>query len=192
MRALCCFAVALASSDPYAVLGITSASTPTEIDLAYRNLALEWHPHLNADISTATEKFQEVGEAYSAIKGHKEDPMDIFRQFFETGDPFAAMHNKDPLHVEGLKEDAPTLPRKLSEEPRKMPRSRPPVKAHQMHPHDFEMPKPAVPYPGERKPGQMASAHASGKPKKVQAMNGNPGRAARARPTGRRLRDEEF
>jgi curved DNA-binding protein CbpA len=191
MRILC-FAVGLAaSSDPYSVLGLNNAATPTEIDLAYRNLALEWHPHLNADISTATEKFREVGEAYSTIKGNpKAEPMDMFREFFETGDPFAAMHNKDPLHAEELKEEAPpqSLGRRLQEEPRPKPRSRPPIKPHQMTPHEFEVPKPAVPYPGERKPGQMASAHPSGKPKKVQAQ----GRAARARPTGRRLRDEEF
>jgi|Dee2metaT_20_FD_contig_51_1319522_length_1112_multi_2_in_0_out_0_1 hypothetical protein len=185
-----CFAIALGISDPYTVLGLTSAATPTEIDLAYRNLALEWHPHLNADISTATEKFREVGEAYSAITGEAKEPMDLFRQFFHTGDPFAAMHDKDPLHAEDLKDDAPpqSLGRKLSDEPRRPPRSRPPVKPHQMTPHEIEIPKPAVPFPGERQPGQMASAHPSGKPKKVQPQ----GRAARARPTGRRLRDEEF
>ena len=29
-----CFAIALGISDPYTVLGLTSAATPTEIDLA--------------------------------------------------------------------------------------------------------------------------------------------------------------
>jgi hypothetical protein len=131
-----------------------------------------------------------VGNAYAEIMGDPKEPMEMFRKFFHTGDPFAAMHDKDPMHAEELKEDAPpqSTGRRLFEETRRKPRSRPPVKAHHMAPHDFEMPKPAVPYPGERKPGDMASAHPSGKPKKVQAQ----GRAARARPTGRRLRDEDL
>ena len=109
-----------ASIQPRTSLSKFAKSSPKvriEIRKNIGNLALEWHPHLNADISTATEKFREVGEAYSTITGEAKEPMDLFREFFHTGDPFAAMHDKDPLHAEDLKEDAPpqSLDRKLSE-----------------------------------------------------------------------------
>merc|ERR1719506_2271827 len=88
--------------------------------------------------------------------GEAKEPMDLFRQFFHTGDPFAAMHDKDPLHAEDLKDDAPpqSLGRKLSDEPRRPPRSRPPVKPHQMTPHEIEIPKPAVPFRASGSPGR--------------------------------------
>ena len=63
--------------DPYQVLGIPPTATDEEVKEAYRNLARKYHPdNYNADnplADLATEKMQEINEAYDAIKNERID-----------------------------------------------------------------------------------------------------------------------
>ncbi len=52
----------------YAVLGVERDATDTDIKVAYRKAALQWHPDKNADnLEEATERFQEIQEAHSTL-----------------------------------------------------------------------------------------------------------------------------
>lgn len=53
--------------DPYEVLGIDKNVSPDEIKKAYRKLAKKYHPDLNPDDENATQKFQEINEAYEIL-----------------------------------------------------------------------------------------------------------------------------
>ena len=61
--------------DPYQVLGIPPTATDEEVKEAYRKLARKYHPdNYTADnplADLATEKMQEVNEAYDAIKNER-------------------------------------------------------------------------------------------------------------------------
>ena len=63
--------------DPYQVLGISSSATDEEVKEAYRNLARKYHPdNYTADnplADLATEKMQEINEAYDTIKNQRID-----------------------------------------------------------------------------------------------------------------------
>ncbi len=53
--------------DYYAVLGVPKSASQKAIQQAFRQLAQKFHPDLNPD-PEATEKFQELVEAYQALK----------------------------------------------------------------------------------------------------------------------------
>ncbi len=53
--------------DYYEVLGISKSASDADIKKAYRNLAKKYHPDLHPDDTTATEKMQEVNEAYEVL-----------------------------------------------------------------------------------------------------------------------------
>src|SRR5258706_127560 len=53
--------------DPYEVLGIARDSDETQIKKAFRKLARELHPDVNAHDPDAEEKFKEVAEAYEIV-----------------------------------------------------------------------------------------------------------------------------
>lgn len=58
-------------NDPYSVLGISPNATDEEISKAYKNLAKKYHPDNYANsplIDVATEKMQEINEAYDQIR----------------------------------------------------------------------------------------------------------------------------
>lgn len=92
----------------YDVLNISSDANDNDIKKAYRKLSIKWHPDKNPDNKeAATEKFQEISEAYSILSdsdkrkqydaygmdflknqsdgGHGFNPEDIFSQFFGGG-----------------------------------------------------------------------------------------------------------
>ncbi|MBP5610244.1 MAG: DnaJ domain-containing protein, partial [Clostridia bacterium] len=63
--------------DPYQILGISPSATDEEVKEAYRNLARKYHPdNYTADnplADLATEKIQEINEAYDTIKNQRID-----------------------------------------------------------------------------------------------------------------------
>lgn len=61
--------------DPYQVLGVSPTSSDDEVKKAYRALAKQYHPDVNAGASDAEAKMKEINEAYSTImKQRREGP----------------------------------------------------------------------------------------------------------------------
>src|SRR5438094_734654 len=58
---------AMAKRDFYDVLGISKTASADEIKSAYRKLARKYHPDMNRNDPKATEKFNEVQEAYDVL-----------------------------------------------------------------------------------------------------------------------------
>ncbi len=55
------------SKDYYKILGVDLKAAEEDIKRAYRRLALEWHPDRNPGNPNATERFQEISEAYAVL-----------------------------------------------------------------------------------------------------------------------------
>lgn len=53
--------------DPYEVLGVERGASPQEVKKAFRQLARELHPDVNAHDPDAEEKFKEAAEAYEIL-----------------------------------------------------------------------------------------------------------------------------
>lgn len=54
-------------SDPYSVLGVSRDASSEEIKKAYRKKAKEYHPDLHPNDPNATEKMNEINEAYDML-----------------------------------------------------------------------------------------------------------------------------
>ena len=55
------------SHDYYDILGVPRDATPAQIKLAYRRLAMKYHPDHNPGDASAKAKFQRIREAYEAL-----------------------------------------------------------------------------------------------------------------------------
>jgi molecular chaperone DnaJ len=71
------------AKDYYGILGVRRDASPEEIKRAYRRLAREYHPDVNAD-PAAQERFKEIGAAYEVLSDpRKREIVDL------GGDPLA-------------------------------------------------------------------------------------------------------
>lgn len=55
------------AKDFYKILGVLPSATAAEIKIAYRKLAMIYHPDKNPNNKAAEEKFKEINEAYQAV-----------------------------------------------------------------------------------------------------------------------------
>jgi curved DNA-binding protein CbpA len=86
--------------DYYGTLGVRPDANEEEIRKAYRRLAIRWHPDRNPGVSDATQRFQEISEAYAVLidpgkrrqydhawhaggpAGFQQNREDLFRELF--------------------------------------------------------------------------------------------------------------
>src|SRR6202049_3927791 len=74
--------------DYYEVLGVQRDCTPEQLKVAYRKLAMEFHPDRNNGDKAAEEKFKEVGEAYSVLSDpQKRQRYDAFGHVADGAQP---------------------------------------------------------------------------------------------------------
>nr|WJX09126.1 putative salivary protein [Sogatella furcifera] len=86
-------AAVFCEEDFYEVLGVKRNASDKEIKSAYKKLAIKYHPDKNKDRDT-TKQFQQVSEAYEALKDEKSrKEYDMRRQ----GDAFGGFHGGQPF-----------------------------------------------------------------------------------------------
>ncbi len=100
-------------SECYRLLGIPRNATLDDIKVAYRRLARKYHPDMNQDDPTATDKFRLVQEAYKMLKDS--DKEDLSKELFTK----TASANTS--------ERSPSAPQKVTTSP-KTPQSHPKIK----------------------------------------------------------------
>ena len=59
--------------DPYTVLGVDYNASKEEIKLAYRRVAMKWHPDRNDNSAESRERFHEAAEAYRLLQNRGAD-----------------------------------------------------------------------------------------------------------------------
>ena len=65
---LCSSGPALASGDPYRLLGVLPGHTSKEVDRAFQQIKFQIHPGRHGGSQEAKERFQELREAYDSLK----------------------------------------------------------------------------------------------------------------------------
>ncbi|KAB2884431.1 MAG: molecular chaperone DnaJ [Pseudorhodoplanes sp.] len=78
----------------YETLGVARSATDGELKVAYRKLAMQWHPDRNPGDKDCEHKFKEINEAYDVLKdGDKRAAYDRFgHAAFENGGGGGAAH----------------------------------------------------------------------------------------------------
>ena len=61
-------------SDPYSVLGVRPGASSEELHDAYRRLVKKHHPDRNGGSAESTRKFQEIQQAYEAVRSGRVNP----------------------------------------------------------------------------------------------------------------------
>src|SRR5260221_14743697 len=74
--------MATTERDYYLVLGVERTATDADIKRAYRKLAQQWHPDVNADPG-AHDRFTEINEAYQILSDPKR--LSRYDQFGRAG-----------------------------------------------------------------------------------------------------------
>ena len=69
--------------DYYNILGVGRTAGTNQIKKAYRRLAKKMHPDRNPDDPSATDKFQELGEAYEVLSDPKKRIIYDRKTFFQ-------------------------------------------------------------------------------------------------------------
>ena len=80
--------MATVKRDYYEVLGVQRDCTPEQLKVAYRKLAMQYHPDRNNGDKVAEEQFKEVGEAYSVLSDpQKRQRYDAFGHVADGAQP---------------------------------------------------------------------------------------------------------
>jgi hypothetical protein len=61
-------------SDPYSVLGVRPGASSEELHDAYRRLVKRHHPDRNGGSAESTRRFQEIQQAYEAVRSGRVEP----------------------------------------------------------------------------------------------------------------------
>jgi DnaJ-class molecular chaperone len=73
----------MAKRDYYEVLGVSKGASADEVKRAHRKLARQYHPDMNKNNPSATEKFKEVQEAYDVLSDPEK--RKLYDQFGHAG-----------------------------------------------------------------------------------------------------------
>ena len=84
-------------SECYRLLGVPRNATLDDIKVAYRRLARKYHPDVNQNDPTATDKFRLVQEAYNILKDADKDDLkkDLFEKHKSKSAPQPATPQPD-------------------------------------------------------------------------------------------------
>ena len=110
-------------SECYRLLGIPRNATLDDIKVAYRRLARKYHPDVNQDDPTATDKFRLVQEAYKMLRDSNKE--DLSKELF-TKNASANTSANTSVSTSGRSPSAP--PHQKTTTPPKTPQDHPKIK----------------------------------------------------------------